>query len=231
VRLQRDPLAGKPGTEGAAAALFWSPDSRSIAYWTAPGPFRLKRVEIAGGPPQTLCDTQASPATGAWSPENVVIFHNGGLMKVPSAGGECSQLTTLDSTRGDTAHRFPSFLPDARHFIYFRASSRPENNGIYVGSLDSKPDQQSTKRLLATESGATYVPSPDSKIGHLLFVREGSLMAQPFDLKTLATTAPASARSAAACSVAAVEGRHPSRGSKTASIRGRALRPQQRRRW
>ncbi|HYV61929.1 MAG TPA: protein kinase, partial [Bryobacteraceae bacterium] len=71
-----------PGTEGAAAALFWSPDSRSIAYWYTPAPFKLKRVEVAGGPPQTLCETPASPASGAWSPDGVIVFHNTGLVRV-----------------------------------------------------------------------------------------------------------------------------------------------------
>jgi hypothetical protein len=119
-----------PGTEGGAAYMFWSPDSRSVAYWTIPAPFRLKRVEIAGGPPQTLCETQGNPASGAWSPDGVIIFHSGGLMRVPAGGGDCTPLTTLDASRGDTAHRFPSFLPDHRHFVYFlRVFSRFRPSG------------------------------------------------------------------------------------------------------
>jgi serine/threonine-protein kinase len=106
-----------PGTESAAATVFWSPDSRSLAYWNAPAPFKLKRVDVAGGPPQSLCDTGASPPTGAWSPDGVIIFQNDGLMRVPAAGGDCAPLTKLDSTRGETAHRLPFFLPDRRHFV------------------------------------------------------------------------------------------------------------------
>src|SRR5213078_3243197 len=78
-------------------------------------------------------------------------------------------------------HSFPSFLPDGRHFVYVRSATRPENNGVYVGSLDAKPGQQSLRRLLAAESGAVYAASPDSKRGHLLFLRGGTLLAQPFD--------------------------------------------------
>ena len=170
-----------PGTEGAAAALFWSPDSRSIAYWNTPAPFKLKRVEVAGGPPQTLCETPADPSTGAWSPDGVIIFHNRGLMRVPAGGGECTPLTALDAVRDEAGHRFPSFLPDGRHFVYLRESGKPENAGIYVGSLDAKPEQQSSKRVLAADGTVVYAAVPGSKNGYLLFRREGTLMAQPFD--------------------------------------------------
>src|SRR5262249_9504292 len=122
------------GTEGAVGALFWSPDSRSVAYWTAPAPFRLKRIEVSGGPAQTLCDLQSGPANGAWSSEGVIVFHGQGLSlaRVLAAGGECAPVTKLDPSKSETAHRFPSFLPDGRHFVYFRQSNKPENNGIYI---------------------------------------------------------------------------------------------------
>ena len=189
-----------PGTEGAAAALFWSPDSRSIAYWNTPAPFKLKRVEVAGGPPQTLCDTPVDPATGAWSPEGVIIFHNRGLFRVSAGGGDCTPLTTLDTARGDSAHRFPSFLPDGRHFVYLRESGKPETSGIYVGSLDARPEQQSSKRVLAADGPAIYASVPGSKTSYLLFRREGTLMAQPFDsgrLELVGDAVPAASRWAA----------------------------------
>jgi eukaryotic-like serine/threonine-protein kinase len=175
-----------PGTENAGGSLFWSPDSRSLAFGVAPAPLKLKRVDVAGGPPQTLCEGSAGLLpTGAWSPDNVIILSRGGLARVPAAGGDCSPLTTLNSARGETFHRFPSFLPDGRHFVYLRVSSNPGTNGIYVGSLDAKPEQQNTKRLLGAQSGAVYAPAPDGRGGHLLFVREGALMAQPFDANRL----------------------------------------------
>jgi hypothetical protein len=64
---------------------------------------------------------------------------------------------------------FPSFLPDGRHFIYLRA---PEDPGIYVGSVDAKPEQQSSKRMVATPLMSGYAPSVDGAIGQLLFMRE-----------------------------------------------------------
>jgi hypothetical protein len=106
--LEARPLAG---TEGAVGALFWSPDSRAIAFWTAPT-YKLKRAEISGGPAQTLCDTPNSPATGSWNLDGVIIFHARALSRVSARGGGCTDLTTLDAARGETFHRFPSFLPD-----------------------------------------------------------------------------------------------------------------------
>jgi eukaryotic-like serine/threonine-protein kinase len=107
-------------------------------------------------------------------------------MRVSAAGGSPSLLTkpNLDK-RHETGHFLPVCLPDGRHFLYLRTSSIPENTGIYVGSLDAKPEEQSATRLLASTSGATYVPSHDSGPGRLLFLRDQTLMVQAFDDKQL----------------------------------------------
>jgi hypothetical protein len=96
-------------------------------------------------------------------------------MRAPAAGGTPQQLTTLDSGRQENSHRWPSFLPDGRHFL-FSAGSLKENTAIYVGSLDSKE----TKRVLTEQSNAVYEPP-----GYLLFVRDNILIAQQFDLSKL----------------------------------------------
>jgi eukaryotic-like serine/threonine-protein kinase len=170
-----------PGTESTAGTLFWSPDSRSLAFSVVPPPFRLKRVEMSGGPPQTFCDPNAAVPTGAWSVDNIVLLSRGGLLRVPAGGGDCTPVTFLNNSRGETAHRSPAFLPDGRHFLYSRVSGNPGVSGIYIGSLDARPAEQSSQRLLAVQSNAIYVPTPAGRAGHLLFVRENSLMAQPFD--------------------------------------------------
>ncbi|MBZ5579127.1 MAG: protein kinase [Acidobacteriia bacterium] len=170
-----------PGTENAGGALFWSPDSRSLAFGAGPLPLKLKRVDVAGEPPQTLCEPSTGVPTGSWSREGVVVLSATGLLRVAAAGGDCTPVTVLNTSKGESFHRFPYFLPDGRHFVYQRVSSRPEVTGLYIGSLDTKPEQQSDKRLLATQSGAVYVPSPDGPAGFLLFLREGALIAQPFD--------------------------------------------------
>ncbi len=176
------------GTEGAAAPMVWSPDSRFIAF-AAPG--KLKKVDASGGPPQTVCDLSGQWRGGGWSRDGLIVFGvaGKGLMRVSDAGGAASPLTTIDSSRQERGHEAPSFLPDGRHFVYLRYST-PENSGIYLGSLDAKPEQQNSKRMVATASNVAYAPSPNSPlgdpgVGHLLFVREGSLMAQAFDVRRL----------------------------------------------
>ena len=87
----------------------------------------------------------------------------------------------LDATRHERQHELPSFLPDGRHFLYLRIFETPEESGIFVGSLDDPPDRQSKKRIVANGFGASYAPANDGDVGRLLFLQEGTLMAQPFD--------------------------------------------------
>ncbi|MGH9880851.1 MAG: protein kinase domain-containing protein, partial [Pyrinomonadaceae bacterium] len=169
-----------PGTEGAqgVSSLFWSPDSRFIGFF-AEG--KLKKVDASGGPPQTLCDAQNSRG-GTWNRDGVIVFAPGGpspLYRVSAAGGEPSPVTALDQSRFERAHRWPHFLPDGRHFLYFVNSSQAENGGIYVGSLDAKE----AKRLLPSILNAAYSPP-----GFLLFLRNETLMAQRFDADQLQLT-------------------------------------------
>jgi len=175
-----------PGSETIAVVPppFWSPDSHFIAF-DAGG--KLKKMDVSGGAAETLCELQGVAVGGSWNRDGVVIFGRttGGIMRVSANGGTPSPLTTLDSSRGETQHYLPSFLPDGRHFIYLRMSSKPENSGIYIGSLDAKSEEQDKRRLLATNFGAIYAPSSDPSSGQLLFVRDGTLMAQSFDARRL----------------------------------------------
>jgi len=101
------------------------------------------------------------------------------LYRISAKGGDATPVTTLDHSRQENSHRWPHFLPDSHHFLYFVRSSQRENQGIYVGSFDSKD-----KRLLVSASGsAAYVPP-----GYLLFVRDGTLMAERFDANRLQIT-------------------------------------------
>jgi serine/threonine protein kinase/Tol biopolymer transport system component len=168
---------------------FWSPDNRFIAFQQDG---KLKKVDITGGPPTTLCDAPQNFGGGAWNGDNVIVFGNRGgpLMQVPSAGGVPVALTKLDEKRGDTSHAFPSFLPDKKHFVYQIRSSKAEFTGIYIGVVGVPPEQQDSKLLIATANSAVYTPSPDPRegtrgLGFLLFLREQTLMAQPFDATAL----------------------------------------------
>ena len=188
------PLAG---TEGIALPppIFWSPDSRFIAFAVAGAvsPGQLKKLDISGGPPQTLCDVSSVAPGGAWNRDGLIVFgsNNSGLGRVSAAGGVATPMTVLDASRKEIAHRWPQFLPDGRHFIYFRASPNPEVRGMYVGSIDAKPDEQSLKPLLITDRQAVYSLPANGGPGRLLFLRDTTLFAQPFDPARLELTGEA----------------------------------------
>jgi Tol biopolymer transport system component len=162
------------GTDGASS-IFWSPDGQFLGFF-AQG--KLKKIALAGGPPQNICTTP--PGIGAaWSPAGEIVFNptnRAPIMRVSAAGGTPQQLTTLDPAREENSHRYPSFLPDGRHFLFTARSSQREKTAIYVGSLDSPK----IKRILTEQSNAVYVPP-----GYILFARDGSLMAQRFDASRL----------------------------------------------
>jgi len=158
------------GTDGAALP-FWSPDSRSLGFF-AEG--KLKRIDAAGGPVQTLCDAPTGRG-GTWNRDGVILFApstQGPVYRVASAGGEPVAVTKL--TPPQTGHRLPSFLPDGRHFLYVTTGGA--NLGVYVGAVDSAE----SKRLLDADSNGLY-----SSSGDLLFVRQGTLLRQSFDARTL----------------------------------------------
>ena len=182
---QLDSLTAQPlpGTDKAnPAPVFWSPDSRYIGFFTDQ---KLKKMELSGGIAQTIADAP-NPRGGSWNRIGVIVFSPnamGPLYRVSATGGEMTQITTLDESRQETSHRWPFFLPDGRHFLYLARSSQIENTAIYVGSLESKE----TKRLISADSGVAYGPP-----GYLLFSREGTLMAQPFDADKLQVMGEAS---------------------------------------
>ena len=174
-----------PGTEGAWSP-FWSPDSRFLAFAVER---TLKKIDVTGGPPQTIGDAAATVGMGAWSPDGAIVFGTRGagpLRKVPASGGSPENLTSVDASAGETFHAFPFFLPDGRHFLYFRQSLDPEVQGVYAGSLDLAPDQQSRTRLTHATMGPIYTAGGDT--GRLLFLRNATLMAQAFDPASLRVT-------------------------------------------
>src|SRR5262249_39830079 len=163
------------GTENATLP-FWSPDSRFVAFF-ADG--RLKRIEAIGGAPQTLSETPANEG-GTWNREGIILLGHphGGLFRVLASGGQPEAVTTLDVASGEASHRWPYFLPDGRHFLYI--AGPPYR--VYVGSLDSGL----RKQLINSDSKAVYAPP-----GYVLFAKEDSLMAQPFDAAKLKLTGSA----------------------------------------
>jgi dipeptidyl aminopeptidase/acylaminoacyl peptidase len=108
--------------------------------------------------------------------------YNGGIYKVSEAGGAATEISTLDSARSEDSHRFPSMLPDGKHFTYLRRSTMEEKSAVAVGSVDDP----GFDFLFPGRSNAIY-----ANPGYLLFVREFALMAQPFDPSTRKLTGQA----------------------------------------
>ena len=184
-----------PGTEGGFFP-FWSPDARAIGFFDGTA---LKKIEVAGGAAQTLCATQGGGG-GAWSQHGEILFApgQGPIFRVSAGGGEPRPATTLDKSRREAQHRWPSFLPDGRHFLYLARGPQQDRNAIFVGSLDGPEVQQ----LLSVDSPAVYAPP-----GYLLYVREGTLMAQPFDAGRRRLTGDASRVAEQITQVGAAAGR------------------------
>ena len=169
-------LAGTEGASTSSPRPFWSPDSRAIGFF-ANG--KLKRTDLDGGPPQLLCD--APDARGAaWNEQGIIIFApkpDGPLYQISAAGGVVAPATTLRPD--ESGHRWPVFLPDGRHFLYLsRTSPDFSKSGTYVGSLDTTD----VSRVLSVDTTAVNVAY--SNTGHLLFIRGGTLFAQPFNPTT-----------------------------------------------
>jgi Tol biopolymer transport system component len=173
-RLWQRPLDGVTalpleGTEGAEYP-FWSPDSRAIGFFASG---KLKRMDIAGGPPQIVADAPNGRG-GAWNRDGTILFaptNVSALLRVAASGGESLAVTKLDSPR-QGSHRFPQFLPDGRRFLFF-AQGNPEAQGIYLGSLNGS----GTKRLTSAEVAGAY-----AEPGVLVFLQQSTLVTRGFDV-------------------------------------------------
>ena len=171
-----------PGTEGATTP-FWSPDSRYVGFIVGD---TLRRVDTTGSPPETVASfpTAAVVGLGTWNRHGDIVVGSWGggsggpLWRVSPAGGVATAVTEVDLSKEEFVHAGPTFLPDGNHFLYFR-SGPPDVEGMYVGSLDVDAANQSRQRILATNVPATFAND------HLIFLRAGTLMAQPFDARRL----------------------------------------------
>jgi serine/threonine protein kinase len=165
--LDAHPLSGTDG----ANLPFWSPDSGSIGFFAGG---KLKRVDLATGVIQSVCDVPDSRG-GAWGRGGTILFtpdSSSPVYRLSAENGTPAPVTSLDPAKNETSHRWPFFLPDGRHFLFFARTSGKVNESVYLASLDS-PER---KRLLDSDSNVVYA-SP----GYLLFVRGHTLFAQLFD--------------------------------------------------
>ena len=163
------------GTEGAQYP-FWSPDSRSIAFFSGG---KLRRIDLSGGSPATITDAPSARG-GTWNEEGTIVFapnSTGGLLRVPATGGATAPFTSLDKAKHETTHRWPQFLPGGRRFIY------------YVQALDGRTEifvaptghSEQRKFLVEANGGGIYVRPKSHYPGYLVWLRQGVLSAQPLD--------------------------------------------------
>ena len=160
---------------------FWSPDGRWVGFFAHD---KMNKVEARGGPVLPLCDYDNGRG-GTWNQDGTILFQrtwSEGLMTIPAGGGTPELVTTLSKERSEVAHRWPQFLPDGRHYLYYVVSTTntlaSEYSGVYIGSLDS----DESKFLLKGESRGIYAD------GHLIYRSGSTLMARPFDVDALEFT-------------------------------------------
>jgi len=162
-----------PGTEGAQFP-FWSPDSQSVGFFAGN---KLRRTDVVGGTPQALTNV-ITPAGGTWRADGTILFvpnSAGQIFRISANGGSATPLTPR--SEHDSAQRFPYFLPDGDHFLFYmsRSGAGSQPAGVYIGALD-RTDAQF---LLTADGSALYTS------GHIFFVRQGALLAQSFDPQSM----------------------------------------------
>ncbi len=158
-----------PGTENATYP-FWSYDSRSMAFFAGG---KLKRVDVAGGPVTTICDATQGRG-GSWNHAGVIIFapaSEGPIHRVAAAGGASIAITNIDTSKNETSHRWPFFLPDGKHFLFTSQMGGGIEGVISVGSVEDS----SRKNIINVVSNAEF------NNGYLLYVHQNNLIAHPFD--------------------------------------------------
>ena len=164
-----------PGTESAARP-WWSPDSRYIAFFSGN---QLKKIAATGGPAQLISEGE-SGADGNWGPGGTILFDGRAvdpIHRVDAGGGKATQATTPDASQGEAGHAWPFMLPDGKHFLFLGMPSTPDKKAMIKVAALGEPG---SKALTATNSRVEYTS------GHLLYVLDGTLVAQKFDADALA---------------------------------------------
>ena len=182
--LETTPVSGTEGEVAANTTLFWSPDGRSIGFYSDGA---VRRINRGGGVAEIVCRVQGVAVGGSWNAAGDIVVGNtgGGLVRCPASGGEPTFVTAGGASGHPSAsqglHLFPIFLRDGHRLLYFRVSrAEPSGNGLYVADLRLPPAQQSQTRIIETGFSARYVASPNGQ-EHILFVRNRNIWSVAFD--------------------------------------------------
>ena len=167
-------LTARPLVNATNSAYpFWSPDSKSIAYFDSG---KLMKISLDAGTSLPVCEIVTGRG-GSWSKNGTIIFSpdaTGGIFKVPSSGGKPEEIIKNDTSNKNQSLRWEYFLPDGNHFLYSienSATGSSATDAIYLSSLNNTK----SKKLISASCNCQYAN------GYLLFVRQGILLAQKFD--------------------------------------------------
>ena len=166
-----------PGTDGAQLP-FWSPDSASVAFFSGG---KLQRIDLAAGSPIVIANAPTGGRGGSWNRDGVIIYNavnDGPILRVEATGGAATPLTRVETSQTENSHRYPVFLPDGRHFVFFVRADDRTRQGIYLSSLD-EPTRKI--QLVRASFGGTFVSLRDGR-GYLIWLRDSAIVAQQLDV-------------------------------------------------
>ncbi|MGA2264042.1 MAG: protein kinase [Acidobacteriota bacterium] len=173
-----------PGTDGGTAPFF-SPDGKRVGFWVGSA---LKMATLTGEMPLAICNSiGGNPYGGDWTSNNTIVFarKTGGILQVSTVDGKVEEVTRLDPQKGEASHRLPHALPGGKGILFTSLASGDWGQGKWrepeIDFQGSKPGDR--HMIMRNGADARYVSE-----GYLLFIREGALMAVPFDLAHLKTT-------------------------------------------
>ena len=173
-RLDQPNAAELAGTQGAFAPFF-SPDGQWVAFFT---PGKLNKISVEGGAAVTLCEA-ANGRSGSWGEDGNIIATlaiDGGLSRIPSAGGPPTPVTDLQS--GEQTHRWPQILPGGKAVLFTAATAGVGFDGANIEVMSLVDHHRET--LVRGGTYGRYLPS-----GHLIYINRGTLFAVPFDVDRL----------------------------------------------